>query len=124
MKRLLILNIIVLVFSLVMTADSLLHFSFLRNRLAITIELIDKNYIDRSKYAGKELIDLNSRMSQAAGGERYLSNLQTELWWHALLGFGLLSILSLISAAWLYKESKIMESTQKTISSYQSNANT
>ena len=73
-------------------AASALHKSFLESSASLSVEVLEREFIDVSHLSPEQRQRLERGLKAIKGGERYLKGLHSSLWRIATLGFAVLAV--------------------------------
>ena len=103
MKNIFYLSTFTALLSFCFTVSAAIRVSFLRSDAASMIKFLDDHYIDHSSLTKAQSDRLTGILIRLRGGEAYISNLHHELWWISMVGFGVITILSLVIAVLAFR---------------------
>ena len=88
------------------------HYSFLRDTAKDSVEFIERQFIDGAHLDREQQQQLKRAKQRINGGEKYLRNLLSRLWWIFVFGFGVCSVCFSLIAVLVRKieKSKLAES--------------
>lgn len=94
-----------------LTIVALLHYSFLTSSAKEYVEVLESQFINQTSLSVEQAQVLKRVLIRLRGGEAYLANLHSRLWWLSVLGFGFLSLFSSITAVVAWKANKLLQQT-------------
>lgn len=106
MRKIFLLSTVTAVISMCLMLAALFHYSFLTGHAKEYVSVLEGQFINQASLSVEQAQVLKRMLTRLQGGETYLSNLHSRLWWLSILGFGFLSLLSSLTAALAWRATK------------------
>jgi hypothetical protein len=106
MRKLFLLCTVIAALSVCLMIAAILHLSFLNGSAKEYVEVLESQFVNQTSLSIEQAQALKRIRIRLGGGEAYISNLHSRLWWFSVSGFGLVSLLSSVAAVLAWKANK------------------